>query len=279
LLVSLLVLDQLLFWTLATRPASNIRKLIRLTDASEPPYFELSPNLDTTYTTWGKGNVSHIHVNALGFRDVERVPAKKPGMRRVIMAGDSITFGIGVNQDEAFPQELQRRLLERGLEDVEVWNAGVPGYSMPDHLGLLRSRLLALAPDMIVLQIGRNDSAIPMPLSKAFMLLVRVSGLARAWMLLRFNGFHDAARFRSDLRDYADDCRRAEIKLAIAVDGIPDGEEESTLELLREREIPMIRISGEGFTQLPDDPHLDPGGNRKAAQALLPAVLASLGRE
>ncbi|MEZ4309177.1 MAG: SGNH/GDSL hydrolase family protein [Polyangiaceae bacterium] len=274
--VGIVVLDQLLFWTLLTRPAGAIGKLIERTGTDEAPYFELRPGLSATYESWGRGNVTGVHTNALGLRDPARA-AEKGEKRRVLVTGDSIAFGIGVEDEEAFPRQMERQLAERGATDIEVWNAGVPGYAMADHLGFLRRKLLSLKPDVIVLQLSRNDAAVPMPLSDRFMTATRYSGLARVWMIYRFNFVEDGALFRESLTGYLEECRRAGVKLIVAYEGLPEGRAE-VLKTLADAGVPAIEIGGDAYPKLPDDPHYNAEGNRRVAERLLPEVLSALGR-
>jgi hypothetical protein len=276
-LAALVALDQLLLWTLATRPVKSLRDLIALTGSPEPPYFELRAGLATTYESWGRGAITHVHVNSLGLREPERPVARPAGKRRVVATGDSITFGIGVNDDEAFPRQMERQLGENGVRDIEVWNAGVPGYAMADHLGFLRKRVLPLGPDVVVLQLSRNDNALPMPLSPAFMSSLRFSGLARVWMIYRFNFVEDPALFSRSFRAYVDDCRGAGVRLLIAYEGLPEENREEVRQTAADRAIPLVEIGGDAYPKLPDDPHFDPEGNRRVAARLLPEVLALLG--
>lgn len=75
---------------------------------------------------------------------------------RVLALGDSCTFGVGVNDDETWPAQLQRMLREEGIE-AEVLNAGVPGYSAFQGMRFLASRGLALSPDLVLVTFGFND--------------------------------------------------------------------------------------------------------------------------
>lgn len=275
--LAIVVLDQALLWTFVTRPVNGIRSLIELTGTADPPYFRLRPRLVTTYSSWRLGALTNIHINALGFRDRDRPAEPPPGVRRVLVTGDSITFGIGVDDDEAFPEQLQAQLEDKGHTNIEVWNAGVPGYAMADHLGNLRKRLLPLHPDAIVLQLGRNDSAVPMPLSQGFLTSLRFSGLARAWMIVRFNFLEDAGLFDASFRSYVEECRRAKVRLLVWSDGLPRASEAETRRVAAEGGAPIIGTGTEDYPKLPDDPHYAPEGNRRIAERLLPEVLALLG--
>jgi hypothetical protein len=278
--LSLVALDQLLLWTCATRPAGSIRDLIQITGDPAPPYFELRPGLDATYSSWGRGVPTRVHTNTLGFRDPERPAERSPehqtGIRRVIVAGDSITFGIGVHDEESYPRQLQAQLTESGHQDIEVWNAGVPGYAMADHLGLLRRRLLPLKPDVVLLQLSRNDNALPMPLTPTFLESLRYSGLARVWMIVRFNFVEDPALFGQSFAAYVDECRRAGVKLVLLHEGLPEENRADVLRLAGEHGVTLVEIGGDAYPKLPDDPHYDPEGNRRVAARLVPEVLSAL---
>ena len=98
----------------------------------------------------GDGRVT---LNAMGYRGREgRVP-KEPGQTRVVVLGDSIAFGYGVADEQAFPQVLDGR--DNGLEVV---NLGVEGYGPGQELLVLRREGLSAGPDVVVLAVClRND--------------------------------------------------------------------------------------------------------------------------
>ena len=93
--------------------------------------------------------VSH---NALGFRGPEVAPVKPSGKLRVLVLGDSFTYGIGVADDETFSARLAA--LDPRLE---VLNAGVNGYGTAQELLLLRDQGLGLQPDVVVIAFFWND--------------------------------------------------------------------------------------------------------------------------
>jgi len=71
---------------------------------------------------------------------------------RILCLGDSCTRLAP--RDRPFSVVLQERL---GLERVEVYNAGVPGYTSQQGLVWLRKDLLEYQPDLVVVYFGWND--------------------------------------------------------------------------------------------------------------------------
>ncbi|MCK6525456.1 hypothetical protein L6R49_28955 [Myxococcota bacterium] len=71
-----------------------------------------------------------VSTNANRLRMSEITPTPAPGVTRLVAIGDSVTFGWGVEVDDAFPTQLEAELNRRGHK-VEVLNAGVPGQHPP----------------------------------------------------------------------------------------------------------------------------------------------------
>ncbi len=269
LLFSVLLLDQLLFWTLLTRPAASLRSLIELTGRATPPYYRLQPNLAVPWTLWRAATVTHIHTNSLGFRAPERPLAKPPGVRRVVLMGDSITFGTGVDDADALGVQLQAAVTGSGLE---VWNAGVPGYAMADFTGQLPSQVLPLQPDLLVLQLSRNDSLVPMPLSPAFLALLQVSGLARAYMMLRFNSGTDHPAYAAALATFLQTAREARVPVLVWPEGVPERQNAELRAIAARFGAEVRALHAETLARLAGDPHLSAAGTREAARRLWPLV-------
>jgi lysophospholipase L1-like esterase len=97
------------------------------------------------------------HVNALGLRGDETLEAKPPGTFRVLFVGDSVTFGLGVDDALCFPALVQQELRAEGRDDVEVLNGGCPGWDGVQEAHWLKSRGLALAPDLVLVVFVPND--------------------------------------------------------------------------------------------------------------------------
>ncbi len=112
-------------------------------------------NAPSTTAVYGEPEF-HFDVrhNALGFRGAEVPAAKPPAKLRVLVLGDSFTYGIGVADDETFSVRLE------ALDPrFEVLNTGVNGYGTAQELLLLRDQGLALRPDVVVVVFFWNDLA------------------------------------------------------------------------------------------------------------------------
>jgi acyl-CoA thioesterase-1 len=85
----------------------------------------------------------------------------RPG---VVILGDSLTAGLGLPRDEAYPTLLQRRLDEEGF-DYDVVNAGVSGDTSAGGLSRLD---WALEGDVRVLLValGGNDALRGLPIAE-----------------------------------------------------------------------------------------------------------------
>lgn len=88
-----------------------------------------------------------IHVNSHGARGAEEYPlAKPPGEKRIVVVGDSFTFGEGVADDEVYAALLQRR-----IDGAKVINLGVLGYGTDQQYLRLRRDGFAFDPDLVIL--------------------------------------------------------------------------------------------------------------------------------
>ena len=85
-------------------------------------------------------------INTRGFRGPDWPVPKPEGTRRILAVGDSSVFGFGVEDDQVFTA-----ILNAELEDVEVINAAVPGYSTYQVINLLEMKALAYEPDLLLI--------------------------------------------------------------------------------------------------------------------------------
>ena len=109
-----------------------------------------------------RGNpVWRIALNNEGFRTAPFDEVKRPGVLRIACIGDSWTFGMNVDQSQMYPARLAALLNAEppaGKSAAEVINFGVLGFTSFQGLQLLKTRVLALHPDVLVVGFAMNDS-------------------------------------------------------------------------------------------------------------------------
>jgi hypothetical protein len=94
--------------------------------------------------------------NSLGWRGRQEYREQKSTEYRILMLGDSFTYGIGVNDDQTFAAQVERDLQANHLS-VEVMNAGNPGTGTDYALKLFQTRGKKFRPDLTVLCFFCND--------------------------------------------------------------------------------------------------------------------------
>ena len=89
------------------------------------------------------------------------IPAARSLGPRIVVLGDSLTAGLGLPIDQAYPALLQQRLNDAGL-DYEVVNAGVSGDTSAGGLSRLD---WALKGDVriVIVALGGNDALRGLP--------------------------------------------------------------------------------------------------------------------
>lgn len=98
----------------------------------------------------------HGQTNSEGFRDREWISSPPPGTSRLLLLGDSYTFGQGIDEEEdRLGETLARDLAGAGVS-LAILNAGVPDSHTGDHLQTLE-RTLEYRPDAVVLLYVFND--------------------------------------------------------------------------------------------------------------------------
>jgi acyl-CoA thioesterase-1 len=86
--------------------------------------------------------------------------ADKPA---IVCYGDSITAGLGLQTNQAWPAALQRKLDRSGYR-YRVMNLGTSGATTKDAVEGLRS-VLALHPAVVIVEFGGNDGLRGLPLT------------------------------------------------------------------------------------------------------------------
>jgi hypothetical protein len=94
-----------------------------------------------------------VVTNSLGIRSSrEYAFARSAGIRRIVVVGDSYTWGAGVSTEDAYPAAL-----ERMLDDTEVINLGVVGWGTDQQYLYLQRLGLKFRPDLVIVGFFEHD--------------------------------------------------------------------------------------------------------------------------
>jgi len=102
-----------------------------------------------------------VKTNSLGLRDVERAIPKPADVYRIVVLGDSITFGWGVPFEHTFCQVLERKLNEKPPipgKRFEVVNTGVGNSNTSMEVKYFEAEGYKLEPDLVLLAWFINDA-------------------------------------------------------------------------------------------------------------------------
>ena len=119
--------------------------------------FRLRSDLDVHAET--SRYATSVKTNSLGFRGCEFSMIKPENTIRIICIGGSTTFGSYVSGNaHTYPAVLDSLLsYEYDMIDIEVINAGVPGYNTSNNMIYLLTHLVYFNPDIIIIYQGVND--------------------------------------------------------------------------------------------------------------------------
>lgn len=133
-----------------------------------PIYKEFEKNKDIPYThkpnllnAQGRG-FAVVNTDALGLRSkiagIKYGP-KKDNEYRIVILGDSVTFGEGIKRaEDTFAQILEDILnIKQHKLNVKVFNYGVSAYSVKDMVATLQYRALDVEPDLVFMAIIPDD--------------------------------------------------------------------------------------------------------------------------
>jgi len=97
---------------------------------------------------------TEVTINSFGLRDKNRTLEKDNNTYRILILGDSFTYGFGVNNNESYPAVLEELLNKPDSDtelEFEVWNAGfASGYTEDTFYLYLREVGLQFHHDMII---------------------------------------------------------------------------------------------------------------------------------
>jgi HEAT repeat protein/lysophospholipase L1-like esterase len=286
--------------------AGGLEGLARLLEAKQPQRQADAPQVDWhgnlyTFVSPGRGWPLDGEFNRDGLRDVSHAIEKPPRTYRVAFLGDSVTMGVALAPEQAFPRVLGQ-MLEQSGRKVEVLNVALSGWSTSDERAAYERLARRYQLDHVVLSVCLNDidelnntfARPPVWLSA----LHRRSALVRRIVNARGREIEntallftqpDSRRVRAAFRHFFDEVRtlRDEVRASGATfsvlvlpyrfqftrDAPPANVQQRIAAFCREQGIPcldalpLLRDGGASYFQ--DSNHLNARGSRRMAEALL----------
>jgi len=92
----------------------------------------------------------------VGCQQASPPPLPPAAVGTIVAFGDSLTEGLGLDPDKAYPAQLERRLHQDGLA-WKVVNAGISGETSSGARTRLDWVLTQLKPQVLILETGAND--------------------------------------------------------------------------------------------------------------------------
>lgn len=75
---------------------------------------------------------------------------------KILFLGDSISAGLGVEPEQAYPELIHDMLEKKGLKEINIINGSISGSTTAGALSRLKW-FLKIKPDILVLALGAND--------------------------------------------------------------------------------------------------------------------------
>jgi hypothetical protein len=120
-------------------------------------FWRYDPLLGWSHRPGQRGRLNHrdftieVSINSQGLRDIE-YPIERTRKKRMLILGDSFSWGYGVEHQECFTE-----IIERENPEWEVINASVSGYSTDQEYLYLKERGISFKPDVVMLLFCWND--------------------------------------------------------------------------------------------------------------------------
>jgi lysophospholipase L1-like esterase len=110
-------------------------------------------------------------VNSQGFRGPEFTSSSSSRRQRILVLGDSVTFGYGVQEDSTFVERLDS-LLVKELCPGGSWsviNGGIEDMGIREERMILEEKGDAIEPDIVLLGFFANDSRPPVGFQQEYL--------------------------------------------------------------------------------------------------------------
>ena len=139
----------------------GLANIVSFRQSDDTIHHILKPNSTGRFIVQGDFE-AYYYINSMGFRDsvVRDVDYSKkdPNEFRIVFVGDSFTEGFGLNYSDTFEQLLEKRLNKEYPEKKwVVINAGVASYSPLFENLLIKTKIISLKPDLVILDMDQGD--------------------------------------------------------------------------------------------------------------------------
>lgn len=119
-------------------------------------HHSFTPNT-TLKTSTPKNEINYdARINNFGLRGRDISIEKPEGLTRILMVGDSFTFGVGAEDNQTIPYYFEE-IIKKKYGPVEVINCGMGLLCTTLHYINLRDKYLKLSPDMVFLLFDLTD--------------------------------------------------------------------------------------------------------------------------
>ncbi len=155
-------------------------RVLRFSQAEDPAHFDVTrPGIDRARVQ-APARPHHIHdylrdptsvrrhvsftlsTNSEGLRGPEFSVEKPAGVQRVLCAGECVTFGSGVDDDQTYSSRLSELLRETYPgRTIEVLNGGHPDMLPADIVDRLATQFVRYSPDLVLLAPGTDTVFLP----------------------------------------------------------------------------------------------------------------------
>jgi len=138
-----------------------ILELYARVSVKAPPYLwqmDMKLGYKPASNVAGKYYGFQVKTNSKGLRDYEYSYLKKDGIFRVVVLGDSFTYGLGIkNLDDIYAKISERELKKRSY-NVEIINMGVGGFNTHQEVEWFKMEGAKYNPELVILGFTANDN-------------------------------------------------------------------------------------------------------------------------
>ena len=141
---------------------------------------------------------AEVNINSHGLRDREYGYEKPAGVTRILLVGDSLTFGFGVPKEDIFAKIIERKLNETGTGTYEVINGGVGNYNTEQELAFFTTEGIKYHPDLVILGWYINDAEPTQKYPETFLAQYSIAYVFVESMFNRFRALTESDRNYDD---------------------------------------------------------------------------------